>query len=748
MKKNKIGDTGVWRKLLAAVFVCAVITMAAILAACNKPAPPQLMLTIQNSQQGITLTWNGEKNSSAHRYEIRRAGSRLGQYTLIETLKANADTYTFTDPNPNANQYENYYKVSAVTRSGEVLVESVQSLEMQLFGENVYIYDAKYDAMQDIKDCVSRISNKMHADEMGPGRYTQFFKAGEYNNFDEFEVGFYTHFAGLGKLPSDTKFYGSIRTRPHIGNSGGFENNATCTFWRSIENIEVNRASTAHATQFQWAVSQAAPARRLNINVPSQYHRDGWASGGYIADSRFAERMEFGGQQQFYTRNNHLAAMDGVSWNRFTQGATGASHVNNFNQARTWIANTPLIREKPFIYTDGGGYKVFVPAWRENAVGVSWSEADNHMGEGISLDLVNDFYIAKPGVTAAQLNAQLQDGKHVFFTPGWYFLEEPIVVTKADTVLLGTGYATLVPDKQNSSGAMLIEDVSGVILAGVMFDAHYSSTYLLRVGRTGANNNHSENPSILSDVFLRVGGVLETPVHAEVSVQINSNNVVGDHLWVWRADHGRQNEMGGNGSAGIGWNLNTAPWGLIVSGDDVTMYGLFVEHYQKYQTLWLGENGRTYFYQNESPYDPTNQEVYTSRAGTDHAANGYAAYKVANHVQNHYAIGLGLYGVFNRTGPSRGQTESVFIDNAVEVPHAPGVQIWHALIIELAPAPNNTRATVGTHSVVNGTGAPVSNASPPSPSRITSFINGTATGTFQGSRDGVQPADEIFNIPQ
>ena len=59
--------------------------------------------------------------------------------------------------------------------------------------------------------------------------------------------------------------------------------------------------------------------------------------------------------------------------------------------------------------------------------------------------------------------------------------------------------------------------------------------------------------------------------------------------------------------AAVGWNVNTADTGLIVNGDNVTFYGLFVEHYQKYQTIWNGNGGRTYFYQNEMPYDPPNQ---------------------------------------------------------------------------------------------------------------------------------------------
>ena len=90
-------------------------------------------------------------------------------------------------------------------------------------------------------------------------------------------------------------------------------------------------------------------------------------------------------------------------------------------------------------------------------------------------------------------------------------------------------------------------------------------------------------------------------------------------MWLWRADHG----------AGVGWSVNTADTGLVVNGNDVTMYGLFVEHFQKYQTIWNGERGRTYFYQNEFPYEMPNQAAWMNGS-----TRGYAAYKVADSVND------------------------------------------------------------------------------------------------------------------
>jgi hypothetical protein len=204
--------------------------------------------------------------------------------------------------------------------------------------------------------------------------------------------------------------------------------------------------------------------------------------------------------------------------------------------------------------------------------------------------------------------------------------------------------------------------------------------------------------------------------------------------------------------------VNRGDWGLIVAGDDVVMYGLFVEHFQKYETLWLGERGKVFFYQNESPYDPTNQAAYMSHNGT---VRGWASYKVANFVNDHKAIALGMYGVFNRTGEDRRQSTQVFMDNAIEVPHKPGVWIRHAIITELSVTPNATNNVQvnGTASIVNGTGQGISNLQLATARRLLSFNNGVAIlppghpgfahSDCPVSHDtktiGVEPADEDFS---
>ena len=676
----------------------------------------------------------------ASSYDIYRTdnGSENFSATPVATVSQPNFTEAVADFDTTKNLYKVVGKVVGETDGEEVIQEvtvdnrliaknheQIVSFEKKLFGPNVKFYDPDLDVMTAIAAEITDIGNEMWDQEFGLSRYALYLKPGSYTGFNTWEVGFYTNFAGLGKTPDETKLFGTVRTRPHLGN-----NNVTCTFWRSIENLEIAKNGT-QSNAFQWGVSQAAPMRRINtVNVNTQFDRGGNASGGFAADCYFGGSAGSGPQQQWYTRNSHFtSALSGINWNKVTQGSTGASYANNYsaNSPNTWIDETPIIREKPFLYLDSGDYKVFVPALRKDAKGVSWKDDDGNptIGEGKSLDIINDFYVAKPSDSADSINAQLSAGKHLFLTPGFYLLDKPLRVTKADTVILGTGYATLVPGQDNRDGAMLVEDVSGVTVASVMFDAHYKSSYLLRLGNKGANQDHSANPSLLADVFLRVGGLLAEKTHAEVSAQINSNNVIGDHFWIWRADHGR-----GVGREGVGWEKNTAPYGLIVSGNDVTIYGLFVEHYQKYQTLWLGEKGRVYFYQNELPYDPTNQDVYMSHDGQ---VKGFAAYKVANSVNEHYAIGLGMYGVFNRQADGI----QVFLDNAMEVPNKPGVIIEHACILELG-------GRGGINSIINGAGDSVMNASRKT---IVDYSNGTAN-TSSAKKTGTQPEDEVFIIPE
>ncbi|MCL2137997.1 MAG: glycoside hydrolase family 55 protein [Treponema sp.] len=654
------------------------------------------------SDEGIIVT--PDTVTGANSYEIWRSGSRLGTYTLIDTVTSTA---AWTDPNPNPVRYENYYKIVA-KNGATTLSEKVIALEIKIFGANTYFYDSKYDAMSAITGEI----NSIHDTVTGAGgghwtnnRYAFYFKPGTYNYSTAIKIGFYTSVNGLGAVPTDTKLMNTVQCPAYLN-----DNNVTQNFWRSIENLSVQGGS------FTWSVSQAAPARRMHSTRSTVFNQNGgWASGGFLCDSYFTGSVEGGSQQQFYARNCHFtSAFSGVGWNKTVQGSSGNVENDTSSATRTKIDTTPVIREKPFLYFDSGlnEYMVFVPALKKDAVGVSWTASN--IGDGYSLILVKDFYIAKPTDTAATINAALDAGKHIYFLPGRFELSVPLRVKHPNTILLGSGYTTLIPANGNTYGAVFVDDVDGVTVASLMFDALYNSTYLICAGESGANNDHSANPTLLADIFLRIGGV-RANCNADISALINSNNVIGDHFWAWRADHG----------TGVGWTSNKTKNGVVVTGDNVTMYGLFVEHFHEYETLWLGENGRTYFYQNEAPYDPPNQSSYMSHNNT---VNGWASYKVANSVNHHYAAGMGSYSVFNNT---------VIRQNPYEVPNKADVIIKNACTHHLK------NGSYG--SIVNGAGA----GNPPNGRvSLTLYQNGTATGVSDGGpTTGTQPADETFNLP-
>ncbi|HET6530901.1 MAG TPA: discoidin domain-containing protein [Actinoplanes sp.] len=517
------------------------------------------------------------------------------------------------------------------------------------FGPNVNVYDPATPAST-IQNRLNQIFQAQETNQFGPERYAVLFKPGTYTA--DVNLGFFTHVAGLGMSPDDVNLNGHVRAEAFW-----FGGNATQNFWRAAENLSVTLP--AGVTVERWAVSQAAPYRRMHLRGAQNQIQlwnggDGWSSGGLMADTKVDGAVVSGSQQQWYTRNSEFGSWSGSVWNMVFQGVQGAPPNHFPNPSHTVIASTPVIREKPFLYFANGEYRVFVPALRQNTTGTSWF---GKTPQGTSKSLA-DFFIVRPGTSAATINNALAQGKDLLVTPGTHHVSQTINVTRPDTVVLGLGLATFFAD--NGVTPMKIADVAGVKIAGIMFDAGATnSPSLMEVGAPGSNANNSGNPISLHDVFFRIGG--PGVGRATNTLIINSNHVIGDHMWLWRADHG----------AGVGWSVNTADQGLVVNGADVTMYGLFVEHFQKYQTVWNGERGRTYFYQNEMPYEMPNQAAWMNGS-----TRGYAAYKVADSVNNHQAWGLGSYCVFTLD-------QSVVGERAFETPVKPGIRFTNMVTVSL-----------------------------------------------------------------
>ncbi|MEV6966246.1 discoidin domain-containing protein [Hamadaea sp. NPDC051192] len=526
-------------------------------------------------------------------------------------------------------------------------------------GPNVKVFDPSMSGAT-IQSQVDTVFAQMESNQFGSQRYALLFKPGTYSGFNA-QIGFYTSIAGLGQNPGDVRINGDVTV-----DAGWFGGNATQNFWRSAENFSIYPS----AGFTRWAVSQAAPFRRIDVHgdlnlAPNGY---GWASGGYIADSRVSGQVGPYSQQQWYTRDSQIGSWGNGVWNMVFSGVQGAPAQAFPNPPYTTLATTSVSREKPYLYLDASGaYRVFVPSLRTNASGTTWA---NGSTPGTSIPLTQ-FYVAQPTDSAATLNLALAQGLNLLFTPGVYHLNQTINVTRADTVVLGLGYATLIPD--NGVTPMTVADVDGVKIAGLLFDAGaVNSPVLLQIGPTGSSASHTANPISINDVFFRIGGA--GAGKATTSLIVNSNNTLIDHIWAWRADHG----------TGVGWTVNTADTGLIVNGNNVTALGLFVEHYQKYEVIWNGNGGKTIFFQNEMPYDPPNQAAW--RAG------GYAAYKVADSVTSHEGWGLGSYCYFN-------VDPTIVAEHGFEVPVTANVKFHDLLTVSLGG--NGTIAHV-----INSTGGP------------------------------------------
>ena len=531
------------------------------------------------------------------------------------------------------------------------------------FGENVFLFDPGMD-MHEIQTLIDTLYNVQHErkSEFSTKRYALVFKPGTYNL--TIKLGYYMHAFGLGNSPNDVTINGTLLSR------GLYNGNVTLNFWRSFENLTMQPAKDSSLI---WGVSQAAPVRRVHVKGNIQLHDKGWASGGFLADSKVDGTIFSGPQQQWFSRNIELGKWEGGSWNMMFVGVPNAPADKWPENPYTDIKVTPLVREKPYLVTSGSDYDVCIPRLKKNSAGVSWLTKT----EEADILKMSSFYIVKPeSDNSKSINAALMEGKNLFFTPGIYPIGEPLKVTRPGTVVMGIGLATLV--SANGNSIMEISDVDNVTICGLLFDAgKIQSETLVQVGEPSSKKKHSKKPTFLFDVFFRVGGPAEGSTKS--CLIVNSNNVCIDHTWLWRADHGN----------GVAWNKNRCANGLIVNGNDVLIYGLFNEHFQEYQTLWNGNSGRLYFYQSELPYDPPTVDAWKHGE-----TGGYASYKISDKVKKHVAWGLGIYCVF--------YAAPVIVTTTIETPQKLEKDIHHKIIFWL-----NGNKESKILNVINGNGAGV-----------------------------------------
>ncbi|PFG34919.1 adenylyl cyclase [Sanguibacter antarcticus] len=589
-------------------------------------------------------------------------------------------------------------------------------------GENVIVFDESM-ATADIESQANAIADAQVDNEMGTARWSLLFKPGTYGTAADplqIRVGYYTEVAGLGASPADVVINGKIESYNRCLTADNCI--ALNTFWRSLSNLTLDISAEGQdgcrGTANFWAVSQAVSVRRLDVRADEgdptfslmDYCTNGpqYASGGFIADSRFGTVVN-GSQQQWLTRNSVVDEWSNGVWNQVFSGVEGAPDDAGFpDPTYTTVDNTPVSREKPYLFVDSrGAYKVRVPQAQTESRGISWADGTT-AGRSISL---SDFYVASPGDSVKTINSQLARGKNLLLTPGVYDVDSSITVKRANTVVLGMGQATLTA--VGGSTPLVVSDVPGIVVAGVTIDAGTEkSDVLLQVGsvRNGNGNGNSSsswlrkittpNPITLSDVYFRVGGphVGKT----DTAMRIDADGVLIDHTWVWRADHGVEGFTDGVNGDTDRWNTNTGTTGVVVTGDDVTATGLFVEHFQQRNLLWEGERGTVILFQNELPYDPPTQADWTQPDGT----LGWPGYTVAADVETHTLFGAGVY-VFNQNNPD------IVTASGFSVPSTPGVQLNHVMTV-------NLNAGTVQH-VVNDTGAQVDSSAPGVPSFVTVY---------------------------
>jgi hypothetical protein len=573
-------------------------------------------------------------------------------------------------------------------------------------GPNVMVFDPSMPQSQ-IQATVDSIAQQQLGNQFGAARYALLFKPGTYGSASDplnFQVGYYTEVAGLGRKPGDTVINGTVDVFNQCDSGGCVALN---NFWRSLANLTINVTnppsgpySGCYNGEF-WAVSQAAPMRRVQVNgqttLMDYCSGPSFASGGFIADSRFARQIINGSQQQFYVRNSALNGWTNGVWNQVFSGDLNAPPQCFPSTAAcgpyTTLATTPASRERPYLYVDGSGaWEVFVPDAARDSTGPTWSASANTPGRSIPL---SDFYVASPADSVQTVNSQLARGRNLLLTPGVYDLDGTIHVKRPDTVVLGLGFATLTPT--TGDVALATGDVPGIDLAGLIVDAGpVSSPALVQLGsgRPGVIHTSAGDPTSVQDVFFRVGG--PHAGRATTSLLVNADHVVLDDIWAWRADHG----------SGVGWTRNTAASGLVVNGDDVSATGLFVEHFQRYETLWNGNGGSVVFFQNEMPYDVPSQSAWMA----DDGSKGFPAFTATSGVRSFAGYGMGSYSFFD-------QGVDIYADNAFVVPTTPGVNMNDLLTVFL----DATHGSGGILHVVDGVGGSSTKANPDVPVTVVHY---------------------------
>jgi len=256
------------------------------------------------------------------------------------------------------------------------------------------------------------------------------------------------------------------------------------------------------------------------------------------------------------------------------------------------VDTSPVIAEK-LIMDRAGKFSAVVPPTMQQTRGLSFVDAVTRqpkLPDVVGFD--EHLYVATAEKdTAATINGMLasESIRGVVLSPGVYRLAGPIRMERSSQLLLGLGLATLVAAA--GTPCVVVGNVDDVRISGFLVEASDREAETLVQWGNGSYNGDSQRPSFAHDLFLRVGSGLDPAVkqyRARSMLRIDSGHVVGDHIWIWRGDH--------TASGRVYNRANPCAVGVEVSGDDVTMYGLAVEHTLQDQLRWSGERGQVGVY--------------------------------------------------------------------------------------------------------------------------------------------------------
>jgi hypothetical protein len=481
--------------------------------------------------------------------------------------------------------------------------DAVKKINLTTYPTQEYLMKQVYD---------KQINNQYGDRLCDSNRYAFCFLPGTYNYTIPVDVGYYTTLSGLGLNPDEVIINALPAPDPKtptvnpVRCISKYDNTFLDTFWRSCENMKLLGNKT------EWFVSQAAPLNNMIIDgnlhlAGTDADADGntYASGGFIGNSTIngngytpdtnPSSVKVYSQQQWCNLNSSFKKFSNTVWNLTNIGCNGDLDVVQTPKygpsSITEIDTTPKIAGKPYLYYDGS-FNMVKPGVKPDISGpLPLTQSD--------YTLIDNIFYANPN-TPDDIQKNIDAGKSIVLTPGIYNLTKTITISTNNIIILGLGMATLVAPT-GGPAISVTDSITDLRLSSFIIQANTNyitndnnPPVLLQIGEN--SNKNSDSNIFLDNIFIKVGPELTTDdnINVNTMLTINTNGVVASNLWLWRADHGPNGQIKGASKCNNG---------LIVNGDNVYIYGLFVEHASENLITWTGNAGKLYFLQSEYPYD-------------------------------------------------------------------------------------------------------------------------------------------------